>query len=225
RLRSDNYNWDELRFPPEEMQYLDIHKDSLHVHQTLQINYTSYDLQRGRDSIKPYLEFKPSKIVSNNAPRCHIMLSAREGEAADGTQTAHSFWYAQVLAIFHVMARDRLGSSSEHRRIDLVWVRWLGLEQESQGSFKAKRLQKVGFPYALLADPDALAAFGFVDPADILRGAHLIPSFAQGRRHDLFGMEVRSAVQPPDGDYQYFSVNQFVDRDMAMRYRGGGVGH
>ncbi|KZT32344.1 hypothetical protein SISSUDRAFT_970997, partial [Sistotremastrum suecicum HHB10207 ss-3] len=141
------------------------------------------------------------------------------------------FWYAQVLGIFHVMARDREAPTAEHRRIDVVWVRWLGTDPDSPGSFKRKRLPRVGFvpqdPDADIAAEDTLAAFGFIDPADILRAAHLIPAFAHGRRSDLFGPNLRSAVQPKDGtgDWQYFYVNQFVDRDMAMRYRGGGIGH
>ncbi|KAG8962324.1 hypothetical protein FRC00_009791 [Tulasnella sp. 408] len=35
-----------------------------------------------------------------------------------------------------------------------------------------------------------------------------------------------SSVSDLDGkDYEYFSVMRFVDRDMAMRYHGGGIGH
>ncbi|KZT38989.1 hypothetical protein SISSUDRAFT_1128360 [Sistotremastrum suecicum HHB10207 ss-3] len=230
RLRTDSYAWDELRYPEIEHSQLNIQGNHLHVHKSLQINFTTYDLQRTHDSIKPYLEIDPKtlKITSENSPRCNILLPALESDSEDGPT---SFWYAQVLGIFHVMARDRAAPTAEHRRIDVVWVRWLGNDPESPGSFKRKRLPRVGFvpqdPDADIAGEDSLAAFGFIDPADILRAAHLIPAFDHGRRTDLFGANMRSSVQPKDGtgDWQYFYVNQFVDRDMAMRYRGGGIGH
>ena len=85
-------------------------------------------------------------------------------------------------------------------------------------------------------------AFDFVDPADILRGCHLLPAFAKGRsRPDRINF---SPIARDGEDWKYYYVNRyehfqpsdmihlltivqrFVDRDMLLRYYWGlGVGH
>ncbi|KAJ7077570.1 hypothetical protein C8R44DRAFT_911496, partial [Mycena epipterygia] len=57
----------------------------------------------------------------------------------------------------------------------------------------------------------------------VIRGAHIIPAFAWGKTKELLA---HGSVETTDEeDWQYYYVNFFVDRDMYMRYRGGGVGH
>ncbi|KZT64013.1 hypothetical protein DAEQUDRAFT_635146, partial [Daedalea quercina L-15889] len=81
------------------------------------------------------------------------------------------------------------------------------------------RLPKIGF----VPMSDELA-FGFLDPSLIIRGCHLMPAFADGRTIEL--MPVHSIARPPDerDDWASYYVGVFVDRDMFMRYDGGGVG-
>ncbi|KAI0641472.1 hypothetical protein C8Q79DRAFT_1014402 [Trametes meyenii] len=53
-----------------------------------------------------------------------------------------------------------------------------------------------------------------------------MPAFAYGTTLDRLGPS-RLARRPSDEDedYEYYYVGIFVDRDMFMRYLGGGVGH
>ena len=49
-------------------------------------------------------------------------------------------------------------------------------------------------------------SFGFVDPADVLRGCHIIPAFSSGRAHsDGHGLS-HSAVD--SNDWKCYYVNQ-----------------
>ncbi|EJD42036.1 hypothetical protein AURDEDRAFT_126672 [Auricularia subglabra TFB-10046 SS5] len=63
---------------------------------------------------------------------------------------------------------------------------------------------------------------GFVDPAQVLRGAHLCPAFEDGLTTEYLGP---SQFRPKEGNYVAHYVLQFSDRDFAMRYYGLGVGH
>jgi len=100
----------------------------------------------------------------------------------------------------------------------------------------------VGF----VEDSDELA-FGFLDPAHVIRGCHLIPRFAMGRTNNLMPYQGPTVARPPGctDDWtnlyvdtyaiQFFMSSglveltnrspSFVDRDMFMRYYGWGVGH
>ncbi|KAF8223514.1 hypothetical protein L208DRAFT_1102319, partial [Tricholoma matsutake] len=53
-------------------------------------------------------------------------------------------------------------------------------------------------------------------------GVHLIPAFAYGKTDGLLGPSIACPLKDNDQDWQYFYVNMFVDRDMFMRFRGGG---
>ncbi|KZT04052.1 uncharacterized protein LAESUDRAFT_637273, partial [Laetiporus sulphureus 93-53] len=135
----------------------------------------------------------------------------------------HPYWYAWVIRIFHVNVQH-LGpyrTSDEPQKLDVLWVRWYGRDIAAPGRFDKEQLHRIGF-----VDSDDPNAFGFLNPADVIRGAHLIPAFAHRRTPDLLPPSI-CARQPDDNDldYQFYYVNMFVDRDMFMRYLGGGVGH
>ncbi|RXW15278.1 hypothetical protein EST38_g10576 [Candolleomyces aberdarensis] len=71
-------------------------------------------------------------------------------------------------------------------------------------------------------------AFGFLDPAQDLRGSHLIPVFRLGKTHELLPFDcpvARQVEESKSEDWVNYYVNIFVDRDMVMRHYGGGVGH
>lgn len=68
----------------------------------------------------------------------------------------------------------------------------------------------------------------FLDPAQVIRGTHLIPAFSEGRTSILLPetQSVARVRNPSEADdWTNFYVNIFVDRDMLMRHFGHGVGH
>ncbi|KZS99464.1 uncharacterized protein LAESUDRAFT_667956, partial [Laetiporus sulphureus 93-53] len=96
-----------------------------------------------------------------------------------------------------------------------------GHDITAPGGFDKEWLHHISF-----VDSDDPNAFRFLNPADVIWAAHLISAFAHGRTPDLLPPST-CARQPDDNDldYQFYYVNMFVDRDMFMRYLGGGVGH
>ncbi|KZT20129.1 hypothetical protein NEOLEDRAFT_1036077, partial [Neolentinus lepideus HHB14362 ss-1] len=53
-------------------------------------------------------------------------------------------------------------------------------------------------------------------------GAHILPAYHKGRTTEFLGPSI---ARDPDGDYRFYYVNRFVDRDMLMCYIGLGIGH
>lgn len=130
-----------------------------------------------------------------------------------------------MIGIFHlfVQMRDPITRKfSDSKRFDVLHVRWFGrnLQADAQGGWKAKRLHRIGFLPA--GSPDA---FGFLDPTQVIRGVHLIPRFAGGRTVEYLGPSIIRKQSEGNEDWVNYYVNCFVDRDMFMRFRGGGVGH
>lgn len=217
RLRGRPYSWDDLLFNKSDYTDVDLHKDHIYSHGASRFNYTSYDIRRCQDTIKPALRISPSGVFkSGYSARCTVMLASDE----DDGKSQHQFWYARVLGIFHCEVRSHSSPQANYKRMDILWVRWLGVDPDRRGGTKHKRLDRVGY----VPDSCKPGAFGFIDPADVIRGCHLIPTFHEGTRDDLLS-GASSAFDVDGEDYQYYSVMRFVDRDMAMRYRGGGVGH
>ncbi|KAJ7712350.1 hypothetical protein DFH07DRAFT_683203, partial [Mycena maculata] len=138
---------------------------------------------------------------------------------------SHPFSYAQVIGVFHANVIHNIpGASTVPQRIEFLWVRRYRLDPKWRGGFKYKRLHRLEFLPA--DDPQA---FGFLNPDEVIRGAHIIPAFSAGTTteflsEDSIGRLVREGLDD-DEDWRYYYVNLFVDRDMFMRYVGGGVGH
>lgn len=183
------YNGDEDGFPTTDISRLSIEKDRMYLHKVLRVNYTTYDMRRGQDSINP---------------RTHpnIMLLAHED---DGEAGEHPYWYARVLSLFHVHAR--LASSfpcvpDKVEKLDVLWVRWYGRDSTAPGGFETRRLHRIGF-----VPHDNPYAFGFVNPASVLRASHLIPAYAHGQIRDLLPPSVCARrSEEKDLDYQYYYV-------------------
>ncbi|KAG9029985.1 hypothetical protein FRB95_004688, partial [Tulasnella sp. JGI-2019a] len=224
RIEGRAYSWDGLLSSPRQYAVIDIFKDQLHFHGTAQFNYTTYDVRRGQDSIKPTLTFNDDMSAHNNhTTRSTVMLASSEDDKASGE---HPFWYARVLSIFHVNVRNRSNPAEKYTRMDVLWVRWLGRDLDVRGGWKSKRLDRIGYVRDDDAEDDGHepGAFGFVNPRDVIRCCHLIPAFHHQTRQDL--LPSASVVQDFEGeDYCFYYINRFVDRDMSMRYRGGGIGH
>ncbi|KAG2123098.1 hypothetical protein DEU56DRAFT_713576, partial [Suillus clintonianus] len=83
------------------------------------------------------------------------------------------------------------------------------------------RLPKLAF-----VDESDRDAFGFLDPGQVIRGAHLIPAFVSGRGTTSLRHGKSFARQDAQlDDWEAYYVGIFVDRDMFMRYTPYGIGH
>lgn len=83
---------------------------------------------------------------------------------------AHSFWYASVIGIFYadVQHTGHCSQDFNPKHMEFLWIQWLGLVPGRSFGRKRATLPKVGF----IPDSDEFA-FGFLDPALIIRGCHL----------------------------------------------------
>jgi hypothetical protein len=194
-------------------------KERMHIHKFCQFNYTTYDLRRAQD-------------IVNTTTHADVMTLAHE---EDHKQT-HHFWYARVCSIFHVNVKYKTHPTQS---MAVLWVRWLGLDPDHSSGWSARRLHRVGF----VPDGSTSPAFGFLDPAAVIRAVHLQPAFHYGRTRDLLGPSISRPEAEGDEDWRFFYVgmcvnqmiygkqnlllglHRFSDRDLVMRYRGTGIGH
>lgn len=141
-----------------------------------------------------------------------IVLANEDADALPeyATGTTHPYWYARILGVFHTLVRYNTPSESGAHsmsvlnRVDFLWVRWLQRDTTYASGFAAKRLPRVSFVDET-CDP---SAFGFLNPADVVRGTHLIPAFAHALRAALppsLARPVRS-----NEDWKYYYVNMHV---------------
>jgi hypothetical protein len=144
-------------FTHEERNSVVIPNNVIYSVQTMQVHYTTYDLRREYDTINP---------------RTHGDVMVLSGE----TNPSHPYWYARVLGIYHMEVWLHHGGQPVKRSLEVLWVRWLAAIQGYRSGIQHARLPKVGFVEE--SDRDA---FGFLDPGQVIRGAHLIPAFAAGR--------------------------------------------
>jgi hypothetical protein len=142
-----------------------IRNDRMYQHKLIRFNYTTYDVRRAQDVVNP------------TTPHTNIMVLARDD---DHTDKKHGFWYARVLGIYHMNVVYVGHGMVDYtpRRLDFLWVRWYQLETAEATGWAARKLHRLLFP-PMSTDH----AFGFVNPADVLRSCHIIPAFAKGRRY------------------------------------------
>ncbi|KAI0365929.1 hypothetical protein BV20DRAFT_953360, partial [Pilatotrama ljubarskyi] len=173
-------------FTNRQLDGIEIQDERIYRHKTLRLNYTTYDMRRDQDVIKP-------------STHADIML------LADDTSDAHPFWYARVVDIFHADVRytgpGATRSMQKWQRVEFLWVRWFELDVSDKymSGFQERRLPRLRFIDT--ADPNK-TPFGFVDPSDVLRGAYIIPAFAYGTTGDLLPPS-RLARRAADNDEDY----------------------
>ncbi|CAE6447491.1 unnamed protein product [Rhizoctonia solani] len=193
--------------PPSTSQLTKIQfqYDRIYAHQTLKARYTTYDVRRNEDKINPST---PKHFV--------LALSSTSTTPSSG---ADRFWYAQVLGIYHANVSY---DGSRSKRVDFLWVRWLARTGDVPGGWDTCRLDQVGY----FLDSKPHHAFEFIDPADVVRAAHLIPRFCSGQTADyLESMDSLAADTEFNKDWKRYYVGRFVDHDMLMRFTGMAIGH
>ncbi|KAI0027619.1 hypothetical protein K488DRAFT_60899 [Vararia minispora EC-137] len=191
-----------------DLREIEIHNDTIYRHQTIAVNYMSYDVCQERDLVHV-------KMPTN--AHCDIMMRAQDVEA-DTSVHRHPYRYTRVHGVYH--ANVFLPGNMRPQCTEFLFVRWFRIDTTQQGGPRTKRLDRVSFVDARLGP-----AFGFLDPAEIVRACHLLPAFAKGKTRDL--LSVASQLQDfTDGqDWKYYYVSRFVNRDMMQHYLGWGIGH
>ncbi|KAF8887132.1 hypothetical protein BD779DRAFT_1611603 [Infundibulicybe gibba] len=209
RLQGIPYDGDEQIFSTAERAHIHIQNNEIYEHKVLRVNYTTYDMRREQDSINP---------------RTHADIFVLSNEDPKGQTKPHPYWYARVIGIFHAMVQYHPPGATTLERpkpMEFLWVRWFGRDLTHCCGWRRRRLPRIGF-----LDAAQDGAFGFVDPNLVIRGIHLIPGFPLGyHNHNLISSIARQPSSNLNTDWMYFYIDIFADRDMVMRFRGGGVGH
>ena len=161
RIRGEQYTGVQHQYPDRDRNPIAFMHNRIYEHQTLRINYTSYDMRRCQD------------VVHVGRPdHANVMVLGYE-DGGDGHEP-HPFWYARVIGIFHA---DVKYCGGEPEKMDFLWVHWYGRDVSHQSGWRARRLPRIG-----LLEEGNPEAFGFLDPSDVVRASHLIPSFKFGHR-------------------------------------------
>jgi hypothetical protein len=166
-------------------------KDRIYHHKHNRFNFTTYDVRRGTDVINP------------GTSRCNIMCLANQTSSADGSPNSHQFLYARVLGVYHanVVYTGHGMLDYEARRLDFLWVRWYEVVDPANSGWKKSRLDSLRFPPMTGEN-----SFGFLDPKHVLRACHIMPNFAEGKRHSD---EVGISRCAKDGkDYRRYYVGR-----------------
>jgi hypothetical protein len=172
--------------------------DRIYHHRIIRFHFTTYDVQRGTD------------IVNPGTSHCNIMLLADDAEGSIISSNPHHFLYARVLGAYHVnVIYTGPGMHDfEARRFDFLWVRWFEVVNPGSSGRSTSKLDSVCFP-----PMNENHSFGFVDPKDVLRGCHILPAFAQGKRQkNGFGI---SRCAKDGKDYNQYFVGRWVHHLLA----------
>ena len=166
RLLGRDYEGDmygDLEFTDDERNTVRIAGEQIYCCKTVQINYTTYNIRRDVDTI-------------NTRTYLDIMVTSPDSTGPNG----EPYWYACVITIFHAVVLlthpELEGMAWSQTHMDFLWVRWFGMEpgRYRHGLWFA-HLPKIGF-----VESTDKYAFTFLNPAQAIRGAHLIPAFAEG---------------------------------------------
>ena len=160
-MRGLEYDGDETTYTNVERAQIMIEKHHIFRHSTLRINYTTYDVRRDQDLI---------------VPGDYIMVMSHE----DDTEGRHPFWYALVLGIFHAEVAYTGTPPVPTRRMDFLWVKWMGLKTGYAFGWAKRRHPRVGF----IREDDSLPATGFLDPKMALRASYMMPVTSKDEDED-----------------------------------------
>jgi len=167
-------------FSSEEQTKLIILQDKLYFHSTMAVNYTTYDGRRESETLNP---------------RTHAdIMTLSQGDT-------HPYKYSRILGIFRVkVMHPSLGSKA--REVDMLWVRSYEFDNTYRAGWEARRFYRVHFTNSAGGD-----AFGFLDPQDVLRAAHLLPGFRYGRTQALLPRSLARWKSEGDEDWACYHVN------------------
>ena len=189
------YNGDEHPFTAQERNALIIINNRIYKHNTLRVNYTTYDLQRAQDSLNP---------------RTHADFMTLSHEDQDDMDPGNIFpyWFGRIIGIYHAAVMytgpESHSEVPQPQRMEFLFVRWFGCDLKHRAGWRHRRLNRIGF-----VEGDDDAPFGFLDPQEVIRGVHLIPAFHYGRTREMLApSRIARSDSDQDEDWKYFYVNQ-----------------
>ena len=153
--------------------------DRAYLHRLMSINYTTYDVRRAHDVIRPTTSKSNILLTAEFSPWSRAPEN-EGGPAPSGTTTGYA--YARVLRIFHINVIYTGPGSIDFRprRVDVLFVRYYCSVSDQGDPWASGELERLTFPPVVHPH-----AFGFVDPGDVLRMVHIVPRFSQGRKHPV----------------------------------------
>ena len=132
---------------------------------TMQANYTTYDMRCDYDIINAKKHADIISVTSDFDP------------ATATSPSGHPFRYARVLGIYHAnVVYIQPGHEAIIETVHFLWVCWYRFDDSHHSGFQPRQL-----PHLSPIPLDNLEACGFLDPADVIWGAHIIPTFAYGK--------------------------------------------
>jgi len=164
--------------------------DRIYQHNLLRVNYTTYDVRRAQD------------VMNASASSSHHNIMVLADPYTDESTSDHPFRYAYVLGVCHVNVIYVGHGMIDYQpyRIEFLWVRWYENTGVVCNEWLDQKLDRIHFPSVAKQD-----SFGFVDPADVIRGCHVVPAFSKGKTHsDGKGM---SRCAADSGDWAEYYVN------------------
>ena len=129
------------------------------------------------------------------------MLLNSIGES--GSSLRARFLYARVLGVYHanVIYTGPGMADFKPRRVEFLWVRWYQVHSGHEEFLAQSRLPELSF-YPIYTPH----AFGFVDPANVLRTCHIMPRFAHGKQHEHAGGKGFSRCAKDRDDYKKYYI-------------------
>ena len=191
RLLGRDYDGDEQLFTAQERSGLTFLHNRIYKHSRFRVNYTTYDLRRAQDTLNP---------------RTNADFMTLSHEDDEEPETKFPYWFGRIVGIFHaaVIYTGPGSCSVEPQHMEFLFVRWFGRDLGHRGGWNTKQLHRIGF-----VDGDDKAAFGFLDPQEVIRGVHLIPAFHYGRTCNLLPpSRFARPGQDNDEDWELFYINQ-----------------
>jgi len=173
-------------FTDDHRHHVRIVSDTLYRHKTLELTYTTYDMQEDKD-----------KIYQRQHPDIMVLSDDEE----------HPYLYGRVLDLFHINVTNdgpnSLLPNNDFAMLQMAWVRWFKLDTSQEPSgFHSLRYPAVSFYEG--NEPDA---FGFIHPDEIVRAVHLIPDFKSGHTVEYLDVPSRGRPETEISDWKHFRVN------------------
>ena len=136
-------------------------------------------------------------------------------KSSDAAPDSHPLWYARVIGIFHTNVQHIGKDSRDYRiqRMEFLWVRWLDVVPDHPFGRQQAHLPKI----KPVPDSDE-SAFGFIDPAVVLRGCHLLPAFKDGRTNKLVTTIPQAITEAQTSGAEDDWINYYVGMSAAVSF-------